>query len=162
MPYASPHVDTLLVDGVDIQSLDGIVVTDLAGLFAPGRRRGSDDVIGGRDGVVGAALPLDAYSFTIPIRVDGGTNPDPVVRRALMVANLRAAIAAVGGQATGGLVALTRRLGKVGGGYDTHTTDGRHVGLNSFALLNFDDGSTDLEFINLRGAWSDGTDWIVP
>lgn len=162
MPYTSPYVDTLMVDGTDLQSLTGIVVQDLSGLFAPGTRRGSNDVIPGRDGQVGAALPLDAYSFSIPIVVDGGTDPDPVARRAVMVANLRAAVAAVGGQSTGGLVALTRRLGKVGGGYDIHTADGQHVALNTFSLMNFDNGKTDLEFINLNGAWLDGSTWIVP
>lgn len=162
MPYTSPHVDTLIVDGTDLQSLTGIVAQDLSGLFAPGTRRGSNDVIPGRDGQLGAALPLDAYSFSIPILVDGGTDPDPVARRAVMVANLRAAMAAIWGGSNGGLVALSRRLGKVGGGYDTHTCSGQFVTLNSFSLLNFDNGKTDLEFINLNGAWLDGSTWIVP
>lgn len=159
MTYTTNHVDTLLVNGTDLQSL--VEVTDLSGLFAPGTRRGSNDVIPGQRGQVGAPKVWDAYSFQIPILIDGGTSTDPLVRRAQMVANLRTLMTAVSGT-NGGLVALTRRLAKVGGGYDTHTCAGEFAGLNSLALLNFDTGQTDMEFINLDGAWLNGTNWLVP
>lgn len=161
MPYYTDLPDTLIVDGADLQALTGITINDLD-LLAPGTRRGSDDIIPGRDGQLGAPLPLDAYSFSVPITVDGGTDPGLHARRATMLATLRAAIADIGGMTTGGLVTLTRRLAKVGGGYDEHTAPGRFVAANTFSLIRWDTGRTELEFVNLAGAWSDGTDWLVP
>lgn len=155
MPYYTSYVDTLLVDGTDIQSLSGVAVTSLTGLLAPGIRRGSPDVIPGRQGQLGAQLVYDAYPFSIPIIVFGGTGTD-LQRRAAMIANLTAAIAAVGGQSTGGLVVLKRRLAKVGGGYDTHTANGQFVRMN-MTEPNFETGQTELQFVNLDGSWWTGS-----
>jgi hypothetical protein len=158
------YADTLIVDGTDLSTVPGLVITDLSGLFAPGTRRGEDDVIPGRRGQIGAQLPYDAYAFTIPIAltsgdVDGTTSS--AVRRGHFIAHLRALSAALDG--TNGLVTLTRRLTSTDGtGYDTHTAAGRYVAGTAIAMLNPDSGATDLQFINLDGAWYDGANWLVP
>lgn len=165
MTYHGPFSDTLFVDDIDIQALPGITVLNVEELYAPGRRRGEDDVILGQDGLLGSPdLPLEAYSFSFPIRIDGGNDPDRVVRRAMFNANLRSAIRQINGHANGGLVTLKRRLAKPGGGYWEGTAPGRCAAMNSFSLLesNPDKGETELEFVNLRGAWLEDGEWIYP
>src|SRR5438876_10421661 len=113
MPYSGPLPDTLLVGSTDIQSLAGILVEDMSGLFAPGRRRGQNDTIPGRQGQLGAPKVYDAYAFSIPVTVlpDDSSGVAPATeqgRRAQVIANLRAANAILAG--TNGLVTLTRRL----------------------------------------------------
>lgn len=144
-------VDTLLVNGVDVQSLAGITVTRLD-LFAPGLRRGSDDVVPGRRGQVGAALVYDAYAFSVEILVSGSTHAE-------MVANLAAVGAALA--TSTGLVTLTRRLSTSGGHVD-HTASGRYVGITAVELLNTESAQTELQFVQLDGAWNTGTAWLVP
>ena len=146
--------DTLIVDGVDVQSLTGITVTRLD-LFAPGTRRGSDDVIPGRQGVVRAPKIYDAYAFSVEILVEGAT-------RAEMVANLAAAGAAIGGGSDGD-VTLTRRLSTTGG-YVDHNANGEFVGWTAIDLLNPQTGATELQFLNTSGAWTpdSGVTWLVP
>jgi len=148
---SSPN--TLLVDGTDIRGLTGVKVVGAMDLFAPGTRRGSHDVIPGRAGQVGAELPYDAYSFSIPVRIFGAT-------REAMIANLRAVGTLLAG--TNGLVSLERRLAKVGGGYDAHTAAGQFVTGLGLSLLNPATGRTELQFINLDGAWFDASAPTVP
>jgi len=147
--------DTLLFDGTDIQSISGVVVNDMSGLFAPGTRRGSHDTIPGRGGQLGAQLPYDAYSFAVPITVLGSTRYE-------MLTALTAVGAALAG--TNGLGTLERRLDDGSGGYVAHTAAGQFASFNSFSLLNPATGQTELTFVNLDGAWTpdSGTTWLVP
>lgn len=145
-------LSTLLVDGVDIRSLAGIIVTRMD-LSAPGTRRGSADTIPGRQGQLGARLPYDAYVFAVTITVIGASEAEYVTR-------LAAVGAAVAGDS--GLVALARRLPTSGGGYVQHTANGQFAGGLSFDLLNPVSGETELSFINLSGAWWNGSTWLVP
>lgn len=150
--------DTLLVDGTDLRSLAYLRITNI-NLFAPGTRRGEDDVIPGRRGQFGVAgLPLDAYPFTVQGNVTGTT-------RGNRNANLFDLVGKVGGSNGDGLIALTRHLAN---STDTGTVDytaaGRFVGLSSVALLNPTTAQIELQFTNLSGAWkrtSDGV-WIIP
>jgi hypothetical protein len=141
----------------------GLTVLDYAGLFAPGNRRGDDDVIPGRRGQVGAQLPYDAFAFSVPVafafNTDTFTNPLQARRLALMtLANLGVYLTG-----TNGLVTLTRRLSSDDAeGYTEHTASGRYVAGTAVAFLNPYNWTTELQFINLDGAWFDGTDWIVP
>jgi hypothetical protein len=165
MPYTSALPDTLIVGSTDLQSLDGIMLGDLSGLFAPGTRRGSNDVIPGLRGHVGAEKVYDAYAFAIPVTIlpqnSSGVVPSTyAARRALMITNLRALSALLAG--TNGLVSLTRRLSKTGGGYDTHTANGEFIAHNGFSLLNETTGRTELQFVNLSGAWFDAGAPTVP
>lgn len=147
--------NTLLVDGTDLHSLTGVSVVGFMDLYAPGTRRGSNDVIPGARGQVGAELPYEAYTFHIPIQVKGAT-------REAMVANLRAVGTLLAG--TNGLVTLERRLAKVGGGYDAYTAAGQVVTAFSINLFNFALARTELQFVNLDGAWTpdSGATWVVP
>ncbi len=155
--------DTLLVDGHDLRTLPGIIVESLE-LFAPGRRRGENDVIPGRPGALGFGGPFEAYAFAVAVTVTpadaGGVEPaTDVGRRVLMLDNLRGLAAALAG--AGGLVTLTRRLATATG-YDAHTAAGQYVDGLAVELLNPETGSTELQFVNLDGAWWDGTTWLVP
>lgn len=159
------YADTLLVDGTDLSTLTGVTITDLTGLFAPGTRRGADDVIPGRRGQVGAQLPYDAYAFTIPVLLDDGYPTGGGLalnlRRGVFLSHLRTLATALDG--TNGLVTLTRRLTSTDGtGYYTHTAAGRYVGTTAIAMLNPAAGTTELQFVNLDGAWYDGAAWLVP
>ncbi|SRR6266705_1141473 len=165
MPYYSPLPDTLLVGSTDIQSLAGIVVEDFSGLFAPGTRRGQNEVIPGRQGQIGAEKVYDAYAFSIPITVlphasDGSVSSNLQARRAQVIANLRAASAALAG--TNGLVTLTRRLSDSATTYVSHTCAGEFVQGLGMTLLNVETGQTELQFVNLDGAWWNGSAWLVP
>jgi hypothetical protein len=146
--------NTLLVNGTDIRTLTGITVVGFMELYAPGTRRGSDDVIPGRQGQLGAQLPYDAYSFSVPIQVAGAT-------REAMIANLMAVGVLLGGN---GLVTLTRKIANLSGGQDTHTASGRVDTSFAVALLNPSLARTVLQFINLSGAWTpdSGVTWLVP
>lgn len=144
---------TLLVDGSDVFELPGLTVEGID-LFAPGRRRGDDDEIPGRRGALPASgLQYAAYAFSVQVRVQGESSAE-------MVANLRAVIADLSG--TDGLVSLTRRLASIGGGFTEETAQGRFVGSSGFQFLNWETQRTELQFVNLDGAWFDGSAWIVP
>jgi hypothetical protein len=159
----STYPDTLLVDGVTLEAC-GFLVTDLSGLFAPGTRRGDDDVIPGRRGAVGAELPYDAYQFSIPVAL---LSAEPALlprahRRAVWVDKLRTACAVFAGN--NGLVTLTRRLSTETAGPVDHTCAGRFITGTTFEMLNAFNGTTELQFINLDGAWFDAVndEWLVP
>lgn len=144
---------TLLCDGTDLRALTGVNVLRLD-LYAPGLLRGSNDVIPGQRGQIGAPLVVDAYQFAVAVEVFGATE-------AVKIANLRALYAAVSG--TSGLVALERRLPNVGGTYDAGTAAGQFAGLTD--MVDTEAGlQTQLavQFINLDGAWKTGTSWLVP
>lgn len=150
---SSPN--TLLVGGNDLRTLTGIHIIGDMRLFAPGTRRGSNDVIPGRRGQVGAELPYDSYAFSVSVMVLGAT-------REAMVANLAAVGVILAG--TNGLVTLERKMAKVGGGTDDMTAAGQFVTGLDLALLNYQTGQTELQFVNLDGAWTpdSGTTWVVP
>lgn len=152
---ASPK--TLLVDGTDLRTLDGVTITDrnLVSLYAPATRRGQHDVIPGKRGQLGAELAVDAYTFTVPVAVTGTDEAD-------LEQNLSVLASTVAGGSTGGLVSLARRLAKVGGGYNTHTASGAFAGFANFNVPGPLDIEVDLQFINLDGAWFNGTYWQTP
>jgi hypothetical protein len=155
MTYYSPIQDTLLFDGTDLRAISGVIVNSLDGMFAPGTRRGQNDVVPRRRGQVGAQLPYDAYNFEIPITVLAAT------RHAMLTV-----LAAVGAalQGTGGLGTLERRLDNGVGGYVSHTAAGQFSAFNSISTLNAFTANTVLTFVNLDGAWTpdSGTTWLVP
>ena len=157
------YIDSLLVDGVDLEGM-GLLVTDYSGLFAPGNRRGDDDVIPGRRGQIGAELPYDAYTFTIPVAFTTAKElglPTNVSRGYALEALHNVGLYLAGNN---GLVTLTRRLSS-NTGYDglvTHTAAGRYVAGTAVQFLNPYNWTTELQFINLDGGWFDGTNWLVP
>lgn len=160
--------DSLSINGTPIEGF-GVMVTDYSGLFAPGTRRGDDDVIPGRRGQVGAELPYDAYVFSIPVTF--ANERDPVwTPHDFRIVSLQA-LASMGAYLAGnnGLVTLTRTLSAqvgVGGEYEAgiveHTAAGRYIGGTAVTFLNPYNWTTELQFINLDGAWFDGEDWLVP
>lgn len=147
--------NTLLVDGHDLRAMTGIRVYGDMQLYAPGTRRGSDDVIPGRAGQIGApGLPLDAYAFTVPIFVSGAT-------RGAMVSTLHTLASQLNGVNQDGLVVLTRRLANADdSGYDEYTANGRFVSGLSLQVLNPITGQTELQFINLDGLWKRTSDGL--
>lgn len=155
--------DTLLVDGVDIATFTGIVVEDLAGLLAPGRRRGEDLTIPGRNGSIPVAgLPYESYAFDLPITVLPD-NPAGVVagdgqgRRAQMLTNLNTAALAL----APGVLTLTRRLTLTASTSVDHTCAARFVDGLQLEMLNPETGRTVLQFINLDGCWHDALGAVV-
>lgn len=147
-------IDTILIDGTDVAALPGVIAVDyIDGLYAPGTARGDDDSIANADGWIGSKLPLDKYLITVPLWVAGATTGE-----------LNSNLAALGLIVRGdrGLVTLSRRLDN-GAGYDTHTAPGRFAGgLTPTGERNHEALALDLQFYNLRGAWLDGTTWLVP
>lgn len=146
--------NTLLINGNDLRTFfDGIRVVGDMHLYAPGTRRGSHDVIPGRAGQLGAELPYDAYAFSVTVFVSGSSREE-------MIANLMSLGTVLAG--SNGLVTLTRRLAKVGGGFTSYTANGQFVQGLDLTLLNSQTGNTELQFINLDGSWWNGTSHIVP
>jgi hypothetical protein len=152
-------ISTLLFGGVDLSAIDGVLVSDLSGMWAPMTRRGGFDTIPGRDGQLGAPLPFDSYQFTVPVVIDGATEAELNTR----ILDLGASLAGVGGVGT-----LTRRLASAGGTVD-YTAAGAFGGFSGMQFTGTAiDGEfevqCDLLFTNLDGGWlraSDGV-WVRP
>lgn len=163
MPYFGSLPDTLFIGATDLQAIAGIVVEDLSGLFAPGRRRGDDIAVPYVSGATGVPdLPFEAYSFEIPVTIlcDEADGDDPAgdhLRRAQMIANLRAISTALDVATGTGLFTMTRRLAKSPSGYDEHTAQGRFVDGLAPTAVNFHTGRAVLQFVNLTGCWLDGS-----
>jgi hypothetical protein len=148
--------DTLLVGATDLQSLK-LIVADFAGLHAPGTRRGGNITYPNVDGETGVAKVYAAYAFDVPVTIvpdfpDGTIPSNPLDRRAQFIANLTAIQAVL----DVGLVTLTRKLAKVGGGTIDTTCPGEYVSGLAVSMLNPDNGRTILQFKNLNGYWADG------
>jgi hypothetical protein len=149
-------ISTLLFGGVDLSAIDGVLVSDLSGMWAPMTRRGQYDTIPGRDGQVGSPLPFDSYQFTVPVVIDGATEVELNTR----ILGLGAALAGVGGLGT-----LTRRLAAAGGTVD-YTAAGVFGGLSGMQFTGTAiDGEfevqCDLLFTNLDGGWKRVSDNVV-
>lgn len=142
MTYFTTLPDTLLVDGTDVQSLTGIIVTSLE-LWAPGDRKGENVHTSGRRGAIGVPKVYAEYEFSVGIVVEGTSRYD-------MITNLNAVGAILDGD--GGLVTLTRRLSTSGGHVD-HTAAGQFNSGLAAAILNEVTGQTELSFTNLDGCW---------
>lgn len=141
------YLKTLLVNGTDLRTLTGIRVLHMD-LYSPGVRRGQLDTVPGRMGQLGAALPLDAYNFTVGVIIDGADVET-------WTANL-ANLASVLGTITDPRVTLERRLPVSGGGYKAMTANGLFAGgINPTMFPGLVSGQTELQFANLDGAWWD-------
>jgi hypothetical protein len=144
---------TLIFDGTDLRDLP-MIVQDWAGLYAPMIRRGSHDTIPGAAGQLGAELPLDAYTFAVPIVVLGDDHEEAN-------ANLATICSALLGSS--GLGAMTRRLARTASPfYDAYTADGQFASFNAFSLYNPKTAQTELTFVNLSGAWRKSADNSFP
>lgn len=144
--------DTLLINGTDLQTL--FEVKDFSQLRAPGTRRGSDLTYPNVDGDTYLEKVYAAYNFDIPVGLSGDDPTSSLLeRRAAFNAALDAAIAVL----DTGLLTLTRRLAKVGGGYNETTAQGRYSAGLAIQMSNPIAGTTVLSFVNLTGCWLDGT-----
>jgi hypothetical protein len=134
--------DTLLVNGTDIQSIDGLTLEDASALHLDGPYRGENLVMPGRPGQVSYEKVRDAYVMDFPVVLAGDSRQDFLdvldAVRALCPTNL---------------CELTRRLTDGGGSVDDYC-DGEYLANQSVALLNAQTGRTVLSFVNLFGEWS--------
>lgn len=142
----------LLFDGTDIETL--CIVRDFSGLKAPGLRKGPVGIdVPNRAGVIGVpGLPYAEYAFSIPIFLDGDTEEE-------YEASYDAISAVLLGPSGDGLGSLERHMPKTGG-YWADTANGRFVADTSYTLFNGTAGTSELQFVNLDGAWLRGTDWV--
>lgn len=137
--------DTLLINGTDIATVTGLVVTDFSGLHADGPYRGDNIVLPGSAGQVSYEKVRDAYPFDLPVVLTGDTRQQFIDRLAALRALMDGS----------NLVTLTRRLTDAGmTGYVDTTCNAEYVAGTAVNLLNASNGRTVLEFINLDGAWS--------
>ncbi len=137
-------VDTLLINGTDIMTVPGLVVTDFSGMHSDGPYRGENLTVPGMPGAVSYAKVRDVYAFDIGVALTGDTRQDFLDclagLRALMPSNL---------------VTLTRRLTDSGMfGYYDDNCSAEYVAGTAVTLLNANTGRTTLEFLNLSGGWS--------
>lgn len=149
--------NTLLINGTNLRGgFAGIVVYGDMNLYAPGDRRGSDEIIPGYNGEIEApGLPLAAYNFPISVFVRGAT-------RGAMVANIHNAASVMVGTAHDGLFTMTRRLANAADdGYDEFYARGRfNTGL-ALQTLNSRTGQTVFQFRNLYGGWRRSSDNVL-
>jgi hypothetical protein len=131
-------VDTLYINGVDIATVPGLVVTDFSGVHLDGPYRGDNFTIPGMPGQVSYTKVRDAYSFDIGVAFTGDTRAEFLASlnglRALMPTNLN-------------LLSLIL----TGSAWYCHA---EYVANTAISLLNPANGTTTLEFINLDGAWA--------
>lgn len=140
--------DTLLIAGVDIQTVPGLVVEKFFGLHRDGPYRGSNITLPGRPGQVGVPKLRDAFTFDVGVVVL------PAVGTANARADFCANLATLFARMTaGGLMTLTRRLSTVGG-YADSTCNGEYAGGSAVDMLNPVSGRTVLTFSNLDGFWT--------
>ena len=153
----APGPDTLLIDGYDIRSaFAGVSVVGQLNLFAPGARRGSDDVVPGRTGQLpNPQLRLDAYEFQVTVQITGANRGERNAR-------LHSLASVLNGTAQDGLVTLTRHLANsTNDGVDVYTANGRFVHGLSMQLFNPFMGRCDLVFLNLDGGWRNSGGTLV-
>jgi hypothetical protein len=155
MPYIEPLLTTLLFDDNDLQELDGIIVTDLSGMFTGLVRRGDHSTIANRNGQRGNRLPFASFNFQIGILLEGDTHAE-------MFANLTDLASALAGD--DGLGLLERRIDNDAAsytGYTSHYAAGAFAGVDP-SLLNTRTGVMDLTFGNLSSRWFTNSDLTVP
>lgn len=133
----------LLFAGTSLNSLTGVTVTDWSGLWTGMYRRGSHDTVANRNGQLGAALPFDAFNFTIGVMLEGDDEHD-------MFTNLTALATALAG--ADGLGLLERRIDNGAGSYTSTFANGAFAGVSP-TILNLVTGQIDLTFGNLSGRW---------
>lgn len=144
--------DALLINGTDLQSL--FDVTNFSQLRAPGTKRGNNLTYPNVDGDTYVAKVYAAYNFDIPVALSADAATGTAVqRRAAFNAALDAAVAVL----DNGLLTFTRRLAKVGGGYDETTAEGEYSAGLAVQMANPLAGTTVLSFVNLTGCWLDGS-----
>ena len=146
---------TLLFNSTDLRSITGVVIEDISGVYAPGTRRSSDDVIPGQRGVLAATnLVYDQFQFSIPVSIGAAT--EATLHDAID------ALAAVVVTSTG-LGPLERRLQHTSG-LVAATASGRFVGFSGWTRDNDVTVGVELVFANLDGAWKRSSDnvWVVP
>lgn len=135
-------LDTLLINGTDIQSITGLTVEDFSALHAEGEYRGDNLVLPGRPGAVSYLKVRDAFVMDFPVALAGDTRDDFLgvldAVRALCPTNLNA---------------LTRRLTNGAGSVDDYC-DAEYLAGQAVDLLNSATGRTVLSFLNLNGEWS--------
>lgn len=164
MPYTSELPDTLIIDGQDLQLLTGVAFTDLGFLFAPGQRRGSNDVVPGRRGQIGVPKPLDAFQFSVPVvilptDISGSYADGAQPQRAQAIVNYEALLQACSG--TNGMVTMGRRLA-TSSSYIEYTAAGEFVqAANVQWLAQGSRVTAELQFINLDGAWRRNSDGLL-
>ena len=155
---AEGYLDNLLVDGQGVREVDGLIITGpIKGLWAPGERRGEDDVVPGRDGELGSQKPLAAFVIEIPIRILGAN-------RGERNDNLHELGQLITGIDNGGLVQLVRRRATNGtsGDYLQTTARGRYLTGLSVDVVNPTTGAASLQYKNLSGGWFNGTRYTYP
>jgi hypothetical protein len=144
MTYVGPLVDTLFIDGTDIQSIDGLYVADFSALHAEGEYRGDPLVLPGRPGQKGYLKKRDAFVMDFPVQLVGDTR-----------AEFLAILAAVRALCPTNLTPLTRRLtSTVDPFYVDDDCLGEYQAGQAVELLNPATGRTTLSFLNLSGGWA--------
>lgn len=130
--------DTLLINGTNLLSIDGVVVTDFSGVHVDGPYRGENLVVPGMPGAVSYAKVRDAYTFDIGIGMVADDRAGFLTClnaiRALMPTNL-----------------VTLGLTLTGSSW---YCTAEYIANTAVNLLNPNTGRTSLEFINLDGAWT--------
>lgn len=141
----------LFVDGTDPNSLDGVTILDISGVRATGMLKGDDDAIPGANGVLlASSRPFAAWSFSLPIMIQGSTEAELEER-------IDATYAALSG--TNGIVALVRRKAATAGpGYVDVATPGRCISWTNWRQYPSDDDgwvtTVDIQYLHAKGAWS--------
>lgn len=143
MTYSGPWVDTLFVNGTDIQSIDGLRLEDASGLHTEGEYRGDNLVLPGRPGAVSYAKVRGAFVFDLPVTLLGGTRAGFMS----VLSDVRDLTS------SGNLCTLMRRLTD-GVSYVDDWADGEYLAGQAVTLLNAANGRTVLSFLNLDGDWS--------
>lgn len=142
--------DGLLINGTALETVFDVL--DYSQLRAPGTKRGSNLTYPNVDGDTHVPKVYASYNFDIPAALSKDTDTGTALERR---AALNAAIDAAAALLDNGLLVMTRRLAKVGGGYDETTADGEYNAGLTVKMANPLAGTTVLSFVNLTGCWLD-------
>lgn len=160
--------DSFWIGTTDLASITGVIVEDLSGIRAPGRRRTGSILVPYADGETAIDAPkFEAYDFEVGIALlsdesDGDSPASAHLRRAQLNANLAALTAVITGAWPNGHGAGKRRLAKSPSGYDEHTATLLYRDGLAIEELNYETGRTRLGFRNLTGYWLSGSTPVWP
>lgn len=151
-------LDTIKIDGTDVQSL-GRIVEDFSGVFTVATRRGANYQVPGKDGAIYVAKPLDVSVVSLGLVLlsrDPSSGLEPATeqgRVAQMVANYRTLVTLCKAE-TGGTVTLTRVLSTTGGSSTSQTCLAECAGGIEPVLVGPETMRLVLDFTNLDGVWA--------
>lgn len=144
MTYHGPLLDTLFINGTDIQSISGLIVKDLSDLHKEGEYVGDNWTAAGRPGSVSYAKVRGEFTIDIPVQLVGDTRLEFLTILNAVRALCPSNVVTLGRRLTSGTTPF----------YVDDESPGEYLAGQAVELLNPATGLTTLTFLNTSGGWA--------